>query len=99
MLVLAMEFSRDATTRAGDRDHRATERRSGAFQAGERPDRPKGLAGVATEGRNRPGLLVEQDPKVTPSKRNSDARSHPQGPRASRTGPPEGCGPPGAGCR
>ncbi len=58
MLVLAMEFSRGATTHAGDAEHRETERKSGAFRAGERPSRPRGLAGVATEGRNRPGLLV-----------------------------------------
>jgi hypothetical protein len=33
---------------------------------------PYGCAGVASEGRNRPGLLEEQEPRVTPSKRNSD---------------------------
>ncbi len=82
MLVLAMEFSRGATTHAGDADPRQTERGSGAFRAGERPGHPKGLAGVATEGRNRPGLLAEQGSEVTPSKRNSDARSHPQSPQA-----------------
>ena len=97
MLVLAMEFSRCAQRAHGtavikkqtDEGVRWT-RASGRQHLGE-------VAGIASEGRNRPGLLIEQVPKVTPSKRNSDARCHPQGPQASRTGPPKRCGPPGAG--
>ena len=38
--------------------------------------------GFASEGWNHPGLLIEQDPRVTPSKRNSDAQCQPQGPQA-----------------
>ena len=97
MLVLAMEFSRGA-----QRAHRATiikeqtDEGVRCARASGRHD-PNGLAGIASEGRNRPGLPDGQEPRVTPSKRNSDARCHPQSPQASRTGHPKMCGPPGAG--
>ena len=97
MLVLAMEFSRGA-----QRPHRAatsqvqTGERAQYGRASGRPDL-EGSAGIASEGRNRPGLLDEQEPRVTPSKRNSDAHCQPQSPQASRTGHPKMCGPPGAG--
>jgi hypothetical protein len=73
MLVLAMEFSRGA-----QRGHRAsiikeqTDERVRYARASGRRSTQKGGAGVASEGRNRPGLLEEQEPRVTPSKRNSD---------------------------
>ncbi len=40
-----------------------------------------GGAGFASEGRNHPGLLTEQEPEVTPSKRNSDAHCQTQCPQ------------------
>jgi hypothetical protein len=99
MLVLAMEFSRDAQrafrtvdakeqTGIGVRNGRARGRRN---QNGSPASRRRDW--------NRPGLLNEQGPRVTPSKRNSDAHCHPQSPQASRTGHPKMCGPPGAGWR
>jgi hypothetical protein len=98
MLVLAMEFSRDAQrafwtvntneqTGAGVQNARARGHRKHQMVNG----------GFASEGWNHPGLLIEQDPRVTPSKRNSDAQCQPQGPQASRTGHPKMCGPPGVG--
>jgi hypothetical protein len=97
MLVLAMEFSRGAQRglRATDIKEQTDERARCARASGR--DGATGRAGFASEGRNRPGLLNEQEPRVTPSKRNSDAHCHPQGPQASRTGHPKMCGPPGAG--
>jgi hypothetical protein len=97
MLVLAMEFSRGAQrgNRAVHIKNRPTCRRDTHGRAAG--PRPLGRAGIALEGRNRPGLLDEQEPGVAPSKRNSDAHCHPQSPQASRTGPPKRCGPPGAG--
>jgi hypothetical protein len=83
MLVLAMEFSRGAQRAHGATTHRTSDRCGGAVDTGERPALPGGAAGVASEGRNRRGLLDEQDPRVTPSKRNSDAHGHPQSPQAS----------------
>ena len=98
MLVLAMEFSRGA-----QRAHRAT----GIIEqtdAGVRQARARGrptTTGGGPASRRRVGFAPdcsnEQVPEVTPSKRNSDAHCHPQGPQASRTGHPRMCGPPGAG--
>ena len=83
MLVLAMEFSRGAQRAPLNADHQRTDRWRGAARAGERPAASSmRTACVASEGRNRHGLLIEQDPRVTPSKRNSDARCHPQSPQA-----------------
>jgi hypothetical protein len=97
MLVLAMEFSRGAQRRhpAAHIKNRPMCRDDARGRAAE--PSPVAGVGIASEGRNRPGLLTEQEPGVTPSKRNSDAHCHPQGPQASRTGPPKRCGPPGAG--
>jgi hypothetical protein len=96
MLVLAMEFSRGA-----QRAYRAAaiEQTDEGAQQGRASGRQptKRRAGIASKGSNRPGLLAEQGPRVTPSKRNSDARRHPQSPQAGWTGPPRRCGPPGAG--
>jgi len=98
MLVLAMEFSRGA-----QRGHRVTDikeqtdertqyaRASGRHTAQWAPSASRRRVGLA------PGCSSEQGPRVAPSKRNSDARCHTQSPQASRTGPPKGCGPPGAG--
>ena len=50
---------------------------------------PDGWAGVASEGWNRPGLLNEQDPRVTPSKRNSDGPVPSPGPTGLTDGTSE----------
>ena len=82
MLVLAMEFSRGAQRAFGpptsknrpttgrDAHGRAAGTRSRAEPASRRRD------GIAS------GCPNEQEPRVTPSKRNSDARCHPQSPQA-----------------
>ena len=98
MLVLAMEFSRGAQRAFGARD--TIEQTGAGAQNGRASGRQTHHwvgSGFASEGRNRPGLPNGQDPRVTPSKRNSDAHRQPQGPQASRTGHPKMCGPPGAG--
>jgi hypothetical protein len=81
MLVLAMEFSR------------GVRRPQGAVRTSMRPVRWRlsdGRAAGRTPrvGRHRfggtetaPGCSDEQEPGVTPSKRNSDAPCHPQGPQ------------------
>ena len=98
MLVLAMEFSRGA-----QRAHRATvinEQTDEGAQYGRASGRHvRSQGGPASRRRDgiAPGCPDEQEPRVTPSKRNSDAHCHPQGPQASRTGHPKMCGPPGAG--
>ena len=89
MLVLAMEFSRGAQrvlgatgvkeqTDAGVRSTRAS---------GRHPADAGG--GVASEGRIRPGLLDEQGPRVTPSKRNSDGPVPSPGPAGLTDGTSE----------
>jgi len=89
MLVLAMEFSRGAqrVLRATDIKEQTDERVRCARASGRHCATGAGRHRV--EGRNRPGLLDEQGPRVTPSKRNSDAHFHPQGPQASRAGHPK----------
>ena len=89
MLVLAMEFSRGAQRR-----HRATHIknrptcRQGAYGASGRHPADAG-GGVASEGRIRPGLLDEQGPRVTPSKRNSDGPVPSPGPAGLTDGTSE----------
>jgi hypothetical protein len=52
----------------------------------EADEPPHGWAGVASEGWNRPGLLEEQEPRVTPSKRNSDGPMSSPGPTGLMNG-------------
>ena len=49
----------------------------------------KEVAGFALEGTNRPGLLEEQGPRVTPSKRNSDGPVASPGPAGLTDGTSE----------
>ena len=73
MLVLAMEFSRGA--RRAQRTAAISKQTDDRvrLRTGERPTlSTRESVGVASEGWNRPGLLDEQEPRVAPSKRNSD---------------------------
>src|SRR5665213_4630818 len=81
MLVLAMEFSRGVQRPQGAV---LTKNKTGELapfgRASGRADlegRPASLRRDGTHSR----LLTEQDPEVTPSKRNSDAHRQPQGPQ------------------
>ena len=97
MLVLAMEFSRGVQRPQGAV---LTNNKTGELAPFGRTSGRTDLEGRPASLRRdgyRSRLLKEQEPEVTPSKRNSDAHSHPQSPQASRTGPPKRCGPPGAG--
>ena len=86
MLVLAMEFSRGA-----QRGHRAsiikeqTDERVRCARASGRPDDP---VGIAAEGGFAPGCHW-QEPRVTPSKRNSDGPVPSPGPAGLTDGTSE----------
>ena len=81
MLVLAMEFSRGVQRPQGARTHLNETGVLAPFgRTSGRADLEGRPASLRRDG-FRPGLLIEQGPEVTPSKRNSDARCRPQGPQ------------------
>jgi hypothetical protein len=82
MLVLAMEFSRGAQRGYGTTEAKKQTGDRVRYARASGHGSPNGTDDFASEGRNRPGLPNEQDPEVTPSKRNSDAHRHRQSPQA-----------------
>jgi hypothetical protein len=92
MLVLAMEFSRCAQRAMRTPDIKEQTDGWVRMGTGERPIRAiDGSVGVASEGGIAPGCPIGQDPRVAPSKRNSDARHRTQSPQARRTGHQRRC--------
>ena len=81
MLVLAMEFSRGVQRPQGARAHLIETGALAPFgRTSGRADLEGRPASLRRDGTH-PGLLDEQGPEVTPSKRNSDAHGQPQSPR------------------
>jgi hypothetical protein len=78
MLVLAMEFSRGAQRATRGVRGLKTDRRRGGSSAGERPAFAARAKSASRRGNGiAPGCPKGQEPRVTPSKRNSDAHCHP----------------------
>ena len=97
MLVLAMEFSRGVQRPQGAV---LTNNKTGELAPFGRTSGRADLEGRPASLRRdriRSGLLDEQEPEVTPSKRNSDAHCPPQGPLPHGRDIESMCGPPGAG--
>ena len=81
MLVLAMEFSRGVLRPQGARAHLFETGVLAPFgRTSGRADLEGRPASLRRDG-YRSGLLEEQEPEVTPSKRNSDAHGQPQSPQ------------------
>jgi hypothetical protein len=91
MLVLAMEFSRCAQRAMRTPNIKEQTDEWVRMGTGERPIGHQWLDRRRVGGRYRPGLSDGQDPRVAPSKRNSDAHHRTQSPQASRTGHQKRC--------
>ena len=76
MLVLAMEFSKGAQRALRDAGHLQSDRWTGAERTGERPTMTSWSWRLRVGGWIHPGLPERHGPRVTPSKRNSDAHCH-----------------------
>jgi len=78
MLVLAMEFSRGAQRATQGIRGQKEDRQRGGSSAGERPAFAIKAESASRRGNGiAPGCPEGQEPRVTPSKRNSDAHCHP----------------------